>query len=204
MKQLVLATRNRKKREELAALLADLDCEVLTLDDFSACPEVEETGRTFEENAVRKATAVADATSLVTLADDSGLVVDALGGEPGVHSARYASDVAGENAGDGENIVKLLRELADVPAARRTARFVCAVAIAAPGRLLATMEGCVEGRILEVPRGAGGFGYDPVFYYEPFGATFAEVDQSKKSSVSHRGQALKKARAWLAKNWAGE
>lgn len=197
---LVVATRNPKKRSELLALLEDLECTVLSLDAFANCPEVEESGATFEENAVLKATVVARETGYLTLADDSGLMVDALGGAPGVRSARFAVAAPGQSQDEANN-AKLLSLLAEVPDVQRTARFVCTIAIADPGRCLTLVRGEVEGRILRAPQGKAGFGYDPLFLYEPFAATFAEIDAARKGQVSHRGHALRKAKAWLADWW---
>lgn len=189
-RRLLVATRNVKKRRELEQLLSALDCAVLTLEQFPDCPEVAETGATFEENAVLKATAVAAATGELTLGDDSGLEVDALGGAPGVLSARYAAPAGAGNSSDADNMARLLRELRDVPPAQRTARFVCCIALALPDRLVGVVRGTVEGFILSAPVGTGGFGYDPVFYYPPLGQTFAEIDAERKHAVSHRGKAL--------------
>jgi len=188
--KLLFATRNRGKLRELRELLAGEPLELLSLEDRPEVPEVEETGATFAENAALKATAAARATRLLALADDSGLEVDALGGDPGVRSARYA----GLGASDGERIQLLLANLAGVPEARRTARFRCAIALVDPARLEAPLlcEGSCEGRILEAPRGAGGFGYDPVFLADALGQTFAEAPAETKNGVSHRGQAMRR------------
>jgi XTP/dITP diphosphohydrolase len=150
------------------------------------------------DNALGKARAVTAATGLLALADDSGIEVDALEGRPGVRSARYG----GEGLTDPERNALMLRELTGVPAARRTARYRAVVAVTAPDGREATVEGTVEGRLLEAPRGAGGFGYDPIFYYPPFGATFAEVTEVAKGAVSHRGRAMAQARA-LLRRWLG-
>lgn len=189
---LVLATRNEHKVDELRPLLEGV-AEVLSLQDFPGMPEVLETGTTFEENAAKKAEAVARYTGNAALADDSGLEVVALGGAPGVHSARFA----GVGATDAANRALLLRTLAGVPAERRDARFVCVAALAVPGRPLWTARGVHEGRILDAPRGRGGFGYDPLFYSEELGATFAEVPAELKNQVSHRARALAQLRAYL-------
>ena len=201
--KIFLATANAKKRREIEAILAPLDVTVVTEEDVGPIGEVVEDGETFEANAVKKAREGARRTGLVSLADDSGLEVDALGGAPGVHSSRYA----GEDAGDPENVRKLLAAMAEVPAGERTARFRCVIALAAPGgegdaTLLVTAEGRVEGRILGELRGENGFGYDPVFFYEPLGKTFAELTMEEKAAVSHRGRALaeltKRLRALMA------
>lgn len=186
--RLVFATRNRGKLSELRQLLALDGVEVLSLDDLPV-PEIEEDGATFAENALLKARGVMEATSLPALADDSGLEVDALDGAPGVHSARYA----GPGASDADRVELLLENLRGVPPERRTARFRCAVAFVDPRdpgspRL---HEGSCEGRILDQPRGEGGFGYDPVFYVEELGCTFAEARPEDKNRLSHRGRAMR-------------
>lgn len=162
-------------------------------DDFPGCQEVEETEESFEGNALKKALAVAAFTGLPALADDSGLEVDALGGAPGVRSARYA----GEGASDAENVEKLLHEMRGVPDEKRGARFVCVIALAQPDGRAEIFRGGVEGRIGGTPAGIGGFGYDPVFYPEGHGRTFAEMSPKEKDSMSHRGRALGKLRAYL-------
>lgn len=191
--RLLLATRNRAKWRECRALLTSLastHCdgsgpELLSLHEFPEAPEVEETGATFEENARLKAVSAARATGLPAIADDSGLVVDAIGGAPGVLSARFA----GPGATDGENNARLLDMLEGVPEARRSARFVCALALAAPDGETRGFRGACEGVMLRSPRGSGGFGYDPVFFSPELGATFAE-DPEGKSRVSHRARAI--------------
>jgi len=199
--RLVLASRNPKKRIELEALLSGLPVTVLTLDDFPEVPDPVEDGRTFMENAEKKALFVAGRTGLPALADDSGLEVDALDGAPGVHSARYAG-VNNRGTRDAANNRKLLEALRSVPAEQRTARFRCCVALAAPGRsagavIVGRAEGAVEGVILEEPRGKSGFGYDPLFYHPPSGCTFAELPADVKNRVSHRAQALAEIRPVL-------
>lgn len=189
---LVLATRNRGKVGELKDLLKGLNLEIRTLDDYPGVPPVSEDGATFEENAVLKAEFVARATGEVAMADDSGLEVDALGGRPGVWSARYA----GPEATDAANNRKLLGELEGVPAQRRDARFVSSVAIAVPGGPTTTARGECAGRIGFEPRGDKGFGYDPLFYLED-GRSFAELDMDEKNRISHRGQAFRQAREKL-------
>lgn len=162
------------------------------LPNLASIPPCPETGRTFEENAIQKALYYSRLAPGLLFAEDSGLEVDALGGAPGVFSARFA----GENASDEDNNRLLLAWLSGVE--NRRARYVCVAAVADRGRLLGTFYGSVEGRILEAPRGTGGFGYDPLFYYEPFGATFAEVSAERKMTVSHRGQALRQLMEWIA------
>jgi len=193
--RLVFATRNRGKLRELVRLLQIEGVALLSLEDLPGVPEVEERGMTFAANAITKARAVAQATGLPALADDSGLEVDALGGAPGVHSARYA----GAGASDADRIALLLKNLASLPAERRTARFRCAVAFVDPRRPEQPIlhEASCEGRILERPRGEGGFGYDPVFHIEELGKTLAEVDPETKNRLSHRGKAMRKMAAEL-------
>lgn len=182
----VIATRNRGKVEEIRGLLHGYDVEIKTLDDFDPIPEIIENGKSFEENACLKARFTAKTLNLPAIADDSGLVVDALNGAPGVYSARYA----GEKATDAENNLKLLRELKGVK--NRDARFVTVVAIALPQGEAKTYTGKVEGIILETPDGSMGFGYDPLFYYPPFSKTFAQMTNAEKNRISHRGMAFKK------------
>ena len=190
---LVIGTRNKGKLREIKAILSGLPVELRTLDDYPNAPEVDETGATFEENAIKKASELADALGEWVMADDSGLEVDALGGRPGVLSARYA----GPEHDDAKNLAKVLAEMKDVPAPRRAARFRCVIALAAPGELLFTAHGEVPGQLIFEPRGKGGFGYDPIFLYPEFGKTFAELEPSVKNQVSHRARALKEFRLKL-------
>ena len=180
----VAATTNEGKLRELRRLLADTGVEVRSLADVPDAPAVVEDGATFAANARKKALACARHCGLPALADDSGLEVDALGGAPGVRSARYA----GEDADDAANVAKLLAAMRDVAAPDRRARFRCAIVLALPTG--ATVLGSCEGRITCEPRGEGGFGYDPVFLYEPEGKTFAELAPDTKNRVSHRARAL--------------
>jgi XTP/dITP diphosphohydrolase len=194
---LVVATRNRGKAAELAALLAEAGLggvAVTTLADYPPVPEVIEDGDTYEANAVKKARTVSAALGLPALADDSGLEVDALGGRPGLHSARYLGGAA-----PAEQVAGLLRELSGAPAARRTARFVAALAVALPDGREAVARGVVEGAIAEAPRGAGGFGYDPVFI--PGGETrsYAEMRPEEKAGTSHRAAAVRALAPALAR-----
>jgi len=186
----VVATRNRGKLREIAAVLDGLPLVVRGLWEYPDAPEVRETGTSFEENACLKALSAARATGCLALADDSGLQVEALGGGPGVLSARYA----GEGAGDGDLCRKVLSELVGVPRERRGARFVCVVAVARPQGVLWTVEGTCSGYIAEEMRGHGGFGYDPIFLAPLLGRTFAEVTAEQKNALSHRGRALIRAR----------
>jgi len=186
--RLVLGTANREKAAELAALIREWGTvEVLTLEAFPAlrCPE--ESGTSYVENAIAKARAAAAATGLPALADDSGLEVDALGGAPGVHSARYA----GPAATDGERIAKLLAAMRAGPAGARGARFRCVVALAWPDGRLETAEGECAGRIAAAPMGAEGFGYDPLFIADEIGRTFAAASPAEKRRVSHRARAVR-------------
>ena len=190
--KIVLASRNRKKIEELRTLLSQsfADIEILSLDDVGIYGEIEEDGDTFEANALIKAR-VAAQTGFIGLADDSGLAVDALGGEPGVYSARYAArcNFAGDHDDEGNNQA-LLKNLESVPDEERTGAYVCAVACVFPDGREFTVRGESRGRILREYHGNGGFGYDPLFYYEEFGKTFAEVTAEEKHRVSHRGRAI--------------
>lgn len=187
--KLVLATRNPHKVREIAELLSGAGVAVLSFREFPELPEVEEDGATLEENAVKKAATVAAATGLPSLADDTGLEVDALNGAPGVLSARYA----GAGATYDDNNRKLLSALEDVPPARRTASFRCVVALAVPGRPARIVEGTTRGVILEAPRGREGFGYDPIFLPDGHTRTYAEMDATEKNAVSHRGKAVRAA-----------
>lgn len=195
MKTIVVGTSNRGKVAEIAAALAALPVEVLSLEAFPDVPEAEENGDTFAANAVMKATHYALHTGRPCLADDSGLEVDALGGAPGVYSARYA----GPGGGDEACNAKLLAALADVPAEGRTARFRCVLAYVDPEGALLTAEGTCEGVILAAPRGTGGFGYDPLFHFPAAGKTLAEMTVAEKNAVSHRGQAVRNMATMLAR-----
>lgn len=183
---LLVATTNPGKLREVRALLAGQAITVRSLEDFPGTGEAPEHGLTFEENARSKAAFYAMHTGVCTLADDSGLEVDALGGEPGVRSARFA----GPDADDDANNAKLIRSLEGISQARRTARFRCAMALATPNAVVAVSEGRIEGVVLERPRGSNGFGYDPFFLVPDYGMTAAEMPPDLKNRVSHRGQAL--------------
>lgn len=188
--RLLLATSNQGKIRELRKILGDKGIELTGLGDWET--EVEETGATYAENALLKARYYHEVSGLPAIADDSGLAVDALNGAPGIYSARYA----GPEANDLDRIHKLLAEIKDVPAEQRGAQFVCAAAIVwSGGERVFEVE--VEGRLLEEIRGEGGFGYDPIFYYEPLGKTFAELGETEKASVSHRGLAFHQLVQWL-------
>ncbi|MBQ9773165.1 MAG: RdgB/HAM1 family non-canonical purine NTP pyrophosphatase [Clostridia bacterium] len=196
--KIVLASRNQKKIRELRELLREEfdGMEVLSLDDVGILGEIEENGTTFEENALIKAR-VAAASGYIGVADDSGIAVDALGGEPGVYSARYAAkcNFAGDHDDEGNNQC-LLYNLRDVADEARTGGYVCAVACVFPDGREFVVRGEARGRILREYHGTGGFGYDPLFYFDEFGKTFAEVGAEEKHSVSHRGKAI---RAFAAK-----
>ena len=196
IQELVLATRNRHKGEELAALLGDLGIPIRTLDEFPNVPDVLEDGATCEANAIKKAKAIAAATGLPAVADDTGLEVDALEGRPGVYAARYA----GETATYEDNYRKLLRELAAVPQTQRTARFLTVAAIAMPSGNVQVTHGMLEGLITEAPTGDRGFGYDPVFLVPELGKTLAELTAEEKNLVSHRAKAFAKVRELLTQN----
>ena len=184
MNILVLATRNKGKTREIRELLSSFPIEIRNLDDFGPIPEVEEDGETFDDNAYKKAAFAARVLGYPAMADDSGLVVEALGGAPGVRSARYA----GEKATDADNCEKLFREMQGKE--DRRAAFECVISIAVPTGAALTYEGRCEGELLESPRGENGFGYDPLFFFPAFGKSFAEVPMAEKSRVSHRGKAL--------------
>jgi len=194
MPRLLVATTNRGKVAEYGSLLAGLDIELITLDQADISQEAREDYNTFAENARSKAEFYAGLSGLLTLADDSGLEVDALGGEPGVRSSRYA----GDNASDSDRVNFLLDKLKAVPLEKRQARFKCVIAIAAPGGYLKMASGECEGMIALEPRGLNGFGYDPVFYLPQYGKTIAEITTELKNEISHRGRAAVKARAILA------
>jgi len=209
-RRIYLATSNSGKLRDFAGAAAVFGIEVATLPGFASLPCVEETGTTFEANARKKAEeysrglAGADSAAVV-LADDSGLEVDALGGAPGVASARYAAldadaNDATTNSSDADNNARLLRELSAFPEEKRSGRFVCVIAAARDGKVLATFRGEAEGRILTAARGTRGFGYDPLFYSDRLKKTFAELSAEEKAAVSHRGLAFSKFLAWLRRS----
>ena len=193
--EVVLATRNRHKVEELAALLGDLGIRIRTLADFPHAPEVEEDGATCEANAIKKACEIARATGLTAVADDTGLEVDALDGRPGVYAARYA----GKHATYEDNCRKLVQELEGVPHERRTARFITVAAIAVPGESVQVTKGVLNGYITDKASGSKGFGYDPVFYVPELKATLAEISAEQKNRISHRAKAFQQAKELLRK-----
>ena len=206
MREILLATGNPGKAREMGEILSGADPAVFRtvrwrhLREFVGWPEAVEDGATFLANAEMKARHYAGLSGLWTIADDSGLEVDAVGGEPGVRSARYA----GEPKSDQANNALLIKRLASVPDERRTARFRCAVVLAGGGKVLASAEGAVEGRIVDTPRGTNGFGYDPHFWFEAAGKTMAEMLPEQKHAVSHRGQALRRPAAELSRLLAAE
>ena len=192
MKRLLVATTNRGKLVEIAVTLEGIPFEILTLSDFPSVAAPEETRHTFAQNARAKALYYAEAIGRLTVAEDSGLEIDALDGVPGVESARFG----GRDASYPEKFVRIYDALRAKNALGSPARFVCAVALANDGRVLFETSGVIEGRIAGEPKGETGFGYDPIFYYPPFGGTLAEAGD-RKSAVSHRGQAFRSLRAFL-------
>ncbi|MDI6827052.1 MAG: XTP/dITP diphosphatase [Armatimonadota bacterium] len=195
MREIVIATRNRKKVEEIRAMLSELPIRILSLADFPELPEPQETGKTFAENAEIKALAAAKATGKIALADDSGLEVDALGGQPGVLSNRFA----GQGASDRDKYMLVLRMMEGVPDEKRTARFRAAIAIARPDGCVVVVEGTCEGLIAHEPKGEYGFGYDPIFYLPDIGKTMAELTSEEKNKISHRAKAIQAAKLLLLK-----
>lgn len=196
MRALLLATTNRHKVEEFRTILADLPWQIISLNDLHLDMDVEETGTTFAENAVLKALAYARASGILSLADDSGLEIDALEGAPGVYSARFL----GPDASYEERFKAILAQLRDVPPSQRTARFRCVITIAEPAGFYRSVDGTIEGIIADAPRGSYGFGYDPIFLVPELGKTTAELLPAQKHAISHRGRAAQKART-LLENW---
>ncbi|MBV9209056.1 MAG: XTP/dITP diphosphatase [Acidobacteria bacterium] len=195
---ILIATHNEGKLREFQSLLAESSYRLHSLKDFPSVAEVEETGDTFAANAMLKAIGYAAQTGLLTLADDSGLEVVALGGAPGVYSARYA----GAEATDAERTVKLLSELSGTPDEERRARFVCVIALAdASGTQIETFTGACEGSIAREPRGTHGFGYDPIFIPDGYQETFGQLPTAVKQKISHRARALTKAQAFLLRHF---
>jgi XTP/dITP diphosphohydrolase len=198
--RILIATSNQGKLRDFAAAASSNGVEIATIPNFSSLPAVAEDGLTFEANARKKAESYsAYVTGELVLADDSGLEVDALNGSPGVHSARYAADaphLAGSNTDDEANNSKLIEAIAAVPADKRTGRFVCVIATARDGKLLATFRGTAAGIILDRPRGSNGFGYDPLFYFPKIHRTFAELSTEEKAAYSHRGSAFRQFLKW--------
>ena len=184
--KVILASQNQHKLVELSAILSQLGFEIALESEYGLHVDVDETGTTFEENSLLKAEAVMKASGMPVLADDSGLMVDALNGAPGVYSARY-----GHKSSDAERIAYLLENLKDVPAERRTAKFVCVITCLWPDGRRIVARGECPGQILFAPKGTGGFGYDPVFYLPELEKTYAELAPEEKNAISHRGNALK-------------
>ncbi|MGD0758549.1 MAG: RdgB/HAM1 family non-canonical purine NTP pyrophosphatase [Candidatus Sulfotelmatobacter sp.] len=213
MRRILIATSNAGKLRDFAGAAAAHGVEISGIPGFASLPSVVEDGDTFEANARKKAEEYSlHVPGEIVVADDSGLEVDALNGAPGVHSARYAAPellgtephAAGANTDDDANNARALRELKNVPAPKRTARFVCVLAAARDGKTLATFRGAAEGIILEAPRGSNGFGYDPLFYFPQIQKTFAELTAEEKSRYSHRGAAFRKLLQWLSSSADGE
>lgn len=195
MKTVIIATQNKGKAKDFEAIFKPYGVEVLTLADVAPDMDVEETGTTFEENAILKAEAVAERLNTMVIADDSGLQIDALNGEPGVYSARYA----GLEKSDEANMQKVLENLKDVPDEKRSARFYCALAVAGPNMETKTFFGTCEGVILHEKRGTNGFGYDPIFYVTHLKKSMAELSPEEKGKISHRGNAIRKLEEDLSK-----
>ncbi len=193
MKEVVIATRNEGKLREIRHILAPLNLKILFLKDFPGIPEIIEDGASFAENAEKKAREVALQTGRLTIADDSGLVVEALQGRPGVFSSRYG----GEKATDEERFQKLLAEMREIPEGKRQAAFVCSIAIATPQGKVELLEGKCRGQIAFAPRGKHGFGYDQIFFLRELGKTMAELAPEVKNRISHRGRALEKLKELL-------
>jgi XTP/dITP diphosphohydrolase len=191
--RILVATTNQDKLREIRALLDGVDVELMTLRDLPAVAEPQETGETFQDNARLKARYYSAAAGLMTIAEDSGLVIDALDGEPGVRSARFLRP----DASYAERFSVILRRMADHPERGRAARFLCAVAVVGRDQILFETIGRIEGEIADAPRGDRGFGYDPIFFYPPYGMTLAEVSEDAKLAVAHRGEAFRAVAAWL-------
>jgi XTP/dITP diphosphohydrolase len=202
MRTVLIATSNQGKLRDFAGAAARFGVQISPLPNFSSLPVVVEDGLTFEENARKKAESYSrHAGGEIVIADDSGLEVDALGGAPGVHSARYAADdpaKAESNTDDNANNARLLRELENVPAKKRAGRFVCVIAAAQDGRILGEFRGIAQGVILDQARGSNGFGYDPLFYFPQIEKTFAELTAEEKSKYSHRGSAFRQFLEWIS------
>ncbi len=203
MHRILIATSNAGKLRDFAGAAAGRGIEIAAIPGFASLPPVIEDGLTFEDNARKKAEEYSRyAAAEIVLADDSGLEVDALDGAPGVHSARYATDqphLASENTDDEANNARVLREMRGVAAEKRTARFICVLAAARDGSTLATFRGTAEGLLLDGPKGTGGFGYDPLFYFPAIGKTFAELTAEEKAGYSHRGKAFRDLLEWVEK-----
>lgn len=186
--KVVLASKNKHKLEEISKITSQFDMELVMESELGVDIDVEETGSTFEENSFIKADAVMRATGLPALADDSGIAVDALNGEPGIYSARYGFD---ESLDDWGRLLLLLKNTEHVPDGQRQAQFVCVITLVTPEGQTIQARGEVHGELLRAPAGEGGFGYDPIFYYPPYGASLAQVSAEQKNQVSHRANALR-------------
>ena len=186
--KVVLASKNKHKLVEISKIVEQLDIQLVLQSELGVDIDVEETGTTFEENSFQKANAVMKATGMPALADDSGIAVDALNGEPGVYSARYGFD---DSLDDWGRLLLLLKNTEHVPDGQRQAQFVCVITMVTPDGKVVQTRGEVHGELLRAPAGEGGFGYDPIFYYPPFGKTLAEVSAEEKNQVSHRARALR-------------
>ncbi len=195
MKQLVVATKNKKKLSEIKAILKGMNLKLLALHAYKNVPQIVENGKTFKENAIKKAVKLARFTGELCLGEDSGLCVEALDGAPGIYSARFS----GRDKSDLKNNLKLLRLLKDLPASRRKAHYVCAVALADKGGLLGVVQGQCNGLIALEPKGSAGFGYDPLFYIPKYKKTFAQLGEKIKHKMSHRYFALQKAKRIIEK-----
>jgi XTP/dITP diphosphohydrolase len=192
--RLLVATTNIGKLREIRSLLAEIPVEIVTLRDLPPIEEPEETGLTFAENARLKALYYSAHAGITTVAEDSGLVIDGLEGEPGVHSARFLRP----DASYPERFAEIFQRLSGPPEKNRAARFVCTLAVARAGRIIYEAQGTVEGEIAREARGSAGFGYDPIFFYSPYGSTLADVSEEAKLAVAHRGQAFRRLASWLA------
>ena len=195
IEKILVATRNKGKMTELVKLLRPLEITLVSLNDLLIEEEIEETGRTFAENAIVKAERYGELGGLPTIADDSGIEVDALGGAPGIYSARYG----GEGFTDLDRNNLLLKNVKKIPDSSLTARFRCVVALWVPGNKTVTFEGKIEGMIRRFPSGNNGFGYDPIFFYKPIKKTLADITSEEKEKISHRGYAVRMAREYLSK-----
>ena len=195
IEKILVATRNKGKMTELVKLLRPLEITLVSLNDLLIEEEIEETGKTFAENAIVKAERYGELGGLPTIADDSGIEVDALGGAPGIYSARYG----GEGFTDLDRNNLLLKNVKKIPDSRLTARFRCVVALWVPGNKTVTFEGKIEGMIRRFPSGNNGFGYDPIFFYKPMKKTLADITSEEKEKISHRGYAVRMAREYLSK-----
>lgn len=188
MNEVIIATKNRGKAREFEDIFRSRGYEIRTLLDYPEIEDIDETGNTFEENAILKAEAVSATLNKLVISDDSGLVIDSLDGRPGIFSARYA----GEQKNDEANIDKVLEEMSEIPQSERTARFYCALALAAPEQKTLTVSGTCEGKILGERRGTNGFGYDPIFFVSEKGISMAELSSAEKNQISHRANAIQK------------